>query len=68
MAIKVGDMVDGQSSLGSYKGDAKWPQQARVIAIAEGYAMVRFKGCMPFIVPTKDLERWNPDVKTEKHQ
>ncbi len=28
----------------------------RVMARAEGYAMVRFPGCMPFVVPVKEIE------------
>ena len=27
----------------------------RVMAVAEGWAMVRFKGCMPFVVRVSDL-------------
>lgn len=29
--------------------------EVRVMAEAEGYSMVRFKGAMPFVVSTKDL-------------
>lgn len=29
----------------------------RVMAVAEGYAMVRYPGCSPFIEPVKDLRR-----------
>lgn len=29
----------------------------RVMALAEGYAMVRYKGCAPFVVPVKELTR-----------
>lgn len=28
----------------------------RVMAVAEGYAMVRRKGCKTFVVPVKDIE------------
>lgn len=31
------------------------PGEVRIMALAEGYAMVRRKGCMPFIVSEKDL-------------
>lgn len=31
------------------------PRQVRVMARAEGYAMVRLPGCMPFVVSEKDL-------------
>jgi hypothetical protein len=58
MPIKVGDKFDGHFETCS--GKLAWPQQARVMAIAEGYAMLRFKGRMPFIEAIKDLERWNP--------
>mgnify|MGYP000535323914 CR=1 FL=1 len=30
-------------------------EPVRVMARAEGYAMVRFKGCMPFVVSEKEL-------------
>lgn len=29
----------------------------RVMALAEGYAMVRYKGCSPFIAAVKELTR-----------
>jgi hypothetical protein len=31
------------------------PEQVRVMVRAEGYAMVRLKGCSPFVVPEKEL-------------
>ena len=31
--------------------------EVRVMAIAEGYAMVRRKGCMPFVCRIKDLKQ-----------
>jgi hypothetical protein len=31
------------------------PEQVRVMARAEGYAMVRLKGNSPFVVPEKEL-------------
>lgn len=57
MPIKVGDSVNGKHA--ALSGTPKWREQARVMAIAEGYAMVQFKGCAPFIESLKDLERWN---------
>jgi hypothetical protein len=41
--------------------DGKWASETiknevRVMAFAEGYAMVRYKGCTPFAVPEKNLE------------
>lgn len=32
----------------------------RIMAIAEGYAMVRRKGCMPFVVQVKQLTEGEP--------
>ena len=32
-------------------------QEARVMAAAEGYAMMRFKGCSPFVEYVKDLPK-----------
>lgn len=32
------------------------PEQVRVMVRSEGYAMVRHKGAMPFVVSVKDLE------------
>jgi hypothetical protein len=29
----------------------------RVMALAEGYAMVRYRGCAPFVVPVQELTR-----------
>lgn len=37
----------------------------RVIARAEGYAMVRNKGCAPFAVREKDLSAVPPQEQTE---
>jgi hypothetical protein len=31
------------------------PEVVRVMVRAEGYAMVRLKGCAPFVVPEKEL-------------
>ncbi len=41
--------------------DGKWSEEierrvVRVMAIAEGYAMVRQKGCIPYVAPLKELE------------
>ncbi len=30
-------------------------EPVRVMAVAEGYALVRHKGCMPFVLPTKRM-------------
>jgi hypothetical protein len=36
---------------------------ARVMAVAEGYAMMRRNNCMPFAIPVKALdENWRIDV------
>ena len=40
--------------------DGRWKlveevSEVRVLARAEGYAMVRFKGCAPFVVQEKEL-------------
>jgi len=32
-------------------------QEARVMVVAEGYAMLRFKGCCPFVESVKDLPK-----------
>jgi hypothetical protein len=34
--------------------------EAKVMAIADGYAMLRRKGCSPFVESITDLEKWNP--------
>lgn len=61
MPIKVGDKVNVMREVwdGIAWTDEPSDQQARIMSIAEGYAMLRFKGCMPFFVTVKDLERWN---------
>lgn len=33
------------------------PREVRVMAVAEGYAMVRRKGCMPYVASTKEIEQ-----------
>jgi len=33
----------------------------RIMALAEGYAMVRYKGCAPFIASVKELTRVVPE-------
>lgn len=30
---------------------------ARVMAVAEGYAMLRYKGCVPFVAPIAELRK-----------
>lgn len=36
-----------------------WVGSARVLAVAEGYAMLRRKGAVPFVVSVKELdESW----------
>ncbi len=35
--------------------------QGRIMAVAEGYAMVRYKNASPFIAAVKDLTRVIPD-------
>ena len=32
-------------------------QEARVMTVAEGYAMMRFKGCSPFVEYVKNLPK-----------
>lgn len=46
----------------SFKG-GKWEYginqvDARIMAIAEGYVMLRRPRCVPFIESVKDLEKW----------
>lgn len=33
-------------------------REARIMAIVEGYAMLRAKGAMPYIESVKDLQKW----------
>lgn len=35
--------------------NAELPCEVRILAIAEGYAMVRRKGCIPFVASVKEL-------------
>lgn len=37
------------------------PHTVRVMCQADGYSMVRCKGCAPFVVPTKDLREPGED-------
>ena len=44
---------------GVHGGRVVWvarPEEVRIMAEAEGYAMVRRKGCVPFVVQLKELE------------
>jgi len=34
---------------------AHYEETARVMSVAEGYAMVRRKGCYPLVIPVKQL-------------
>ena len=48
--------------------DGKWVYEGevstvRVMARAEGYAMVRHKGCVPFVVSEKDLHPMQGEKK-----
>ena len=36
-------------------------REVRVMAIAEGYAMVRRKGAMPYVAPAKELRELSHD-------
>jgi hypothetical protein len=70
MPIKVGDNVHLMRAVFDILATA-WKEeprdkQARVMAIAEGYAMVRFPRCMPFVESVKNLERWNPEQETDR--
>ena len=40
---------------GKYQRETR-PEEVRVMARAEGYALVRKKGCMPFAVREKELQ------------
>lgn len=58
----VAETLEQIESPGPRPGDtllytnAELPCEVRILAIAEGYAMVRRKGYMPFVVSVKDLE------------
>ena len=41
---------------GKFVSNKAAPELVRIMAIAEGYAMVRFPCCIPFIVSEKDLQ------------
>lgn len=46
--------------------DGKWFGdyfEATVLAVSDGYAMVRSKVCAPFVESVKDLERWAKETK-----
>jgi len=49
-----------QAALGVQVGQ-RWRREddrvARVMAVADGYAMVRFLACMPFVEAVKAIER-----------
>lgn len=33
-------------------------EKAKVMGVIDGWAMLRFKGCVPFIESAEDLEKW----------
>lgn len=41
--------------------------EVRVMARAEGYAMVRYRGCRPFVVSDKDLTPRETNAKEAEH-
>jgi hypothetical protein len=61
MKIKVGDMVRVRRTalVQDELVEQEAKERARVMAIAEGCAMVRYKRCMPFVLYMKDLQLWN---------
>ena len=38
-----------------YIAGKRFDAKARVMAVAEGWAMCRYRGCMPFVVPVSHL-------------
>lgn len=44
------------------------PQVVRVLVRAEGYAMVRQKGCMTHAVPEKELTPYQAQAKAQEPQ
>jgi hypothetical protein len=43
----------------------EWPPSStlvRVMTRAQGYAMVRFTGCMPFVVSEKEIKTVTPEA------
>jgi hypothetical protein len=40
--------------------------RVRVMAVAENYAMVRRKGCVPYVVPVKELVVLDKHAKEQK--
>lgn len=55
-ALKRGDRVFVQRH-GCGPAVLREPGTARVMAVADGYAMCRYKGCIPFAEPVKYLRK-----------
>lgn len=58
--MKRGDLYAIYRPCGFYGG--KWLYKligmAKVLGVIDGYAMLRFKGALPFVESVKTLERW----------
>lgn len=67
--MKRGDMVKVYREWGFH--NKRWHYRwffAKVMVVSDGYAMMRRKGCMPFVESVKDLEKWAkspPENSTE---
>lgn len=66
--MNIGDKVFVRQCDGMRMGKSGWVYKyklsetpARIMAIAEGYAMLRFKNCVPFAKALKDLTDSNVD-------
>lgn len=58
--FKRGDIVIVQHLTGVKGRQEIWEASpAKIMVIADGYAMVRHKGAAPFVVSLRDLEKWN---------
>lgn len=55
---RLGPAIHRVEVLNVVKGAFDWGKEARpvrIMALAEGYAMVRRKGSIPYVAPIKDL-------------
>ena len=65
MEFKRGQLVTiPEWELSDGRGKGGWKarkDQPKIMTVCDGYAMVRFKGAMPFCVAVTTLKKWNND-------
>ena len=66
--LKRGDIVTVYRLSGLLGGNDPFYSKfdAKVMAVADGYAMLRRPGCIPFVESVKTLEKWKTNPPKEQ--